>query len=212
MKTNMLVKVPLQAYYKILCLFHKAFQPGSRSPHLSQKGLELEEMQLKEAKLKYDLLVVRHELEEIEMEEQLSALQQKSRDLQLWELELQLGGLRKLGPDEIGVEIVKFEQAFLKVHTFTWLIYTMRFCALLSIGIWTSFSLPPACALVPEGTCGAVPPACALVPEGTCGAVPPACALVPEGTCGAVPPACGLVPEGTCGAVPPACALVPEGT
>ena len=152
MNTNMLVIVPVQTYYKILCLFHKAFEPGCCSPHSSQKGLELEEMQLKEAKLKYDLLVVRHELEEIEMEEQLSALQQRSRDLQLWEVELQLGGLRKLGPDEIGRELVKLEQAFLKVHTFTWLIYTMRFCALLSIGFWTSFSLPPACALVPEGT------------------------------------------------------------
>ena len=79
-------------------------------------------MELKEAKLKYELLVVRHELEEIEMEEQLKALEQRSRDLELKKLEVQLEGLRHLGPDEVVAELEKVEQAF-KVSTFTWFSY-----------------------------------------------------------------------------------------
>ena len=87
-----------------------------------KKKMELELMELAEVQLKHQLWVVRHELEQLEKEEQLKELEQWSRDLQLEIMELQLEALKKLRPDEIEGQLKKLEQAFLEVHTLAWFV------------------------------------------------------------------------------------------
>ena len=79
--------------------------------------------------LKHQLWVVRHELEQLEKEEQLKDLEQRSRELLLENMEAQLEALKKLGPEEIELEsqIKKLEQAFLEVHSFAWFVTCENF-------------------------------------------------------------------------------------
>ena len=84
-------------------------------------------MELAEVQLKHQLWVVRHELEQLEKEEQLKELEQWSRDLQLEIMELQLEALKKLGPDEIEGQLKKLEQAFLEVDTLAWFVTCENF-------------------------------------------------------------------------------------